>query len=55
MNEVDFSFETIRNVDPAGCEFAGTFREAMRYWNRSVQYWLATYIYRRTPKAYRFE
>lgn len=46
---IKFDFETIRNIDVYGCEFAPTVRAGMRSWNMTVQYWLATYVYRRVP------
>ncbi|CRK90024.1 CLUMA_CG003749, isoform A [Clunio marinus] len=50
----DYDFETIENIHIAGVEKCLTFREAMKHWNRCVQYWLAIYIYKRFPsKKYR--
>lgn len=43
----DYNFETICSVHVYHCEFSYTVREAVRHWNRSVQYWLATYVYHR--------
>jgi len=51
--EDGWNFDTIHNLNAYGCEFAPTFRSAMRCWNRTVQYWLATYVYHRSPKAWR--
>ncbi|CAH8594986.1 unnamed protein product [Schistosoma turkestanicum] len=44
---VMYNYNTICNLSVWGCEFAPTVRETMRSWNCSVQYWLATYVYRR--------
>lgn len=50
----DYDFETVENIKVAGVEQCLTFREAMKHWNRCVQYWMAMYIYKRFPnKKYR--
>lgn len=50
----EYNFETIENIHVAGVEQCLTFREAMKHWNRCIQYWLAMYIYKRFPsKKYR--
>ena len=46
-NDTNYDFETIHNIDVYGCEFSPSIRYGMRSWNMSVQYWLATYIYKR--------
>ena len=46
---IEYSFETVHNLDLYGCELAPTVREGMRAWNMTVQYWLATYVYKRIP------
>ena len=48
-DEVEYNFDTVHNLDLYGCELAPTVREGMRAWNMTVQYWLATYIYKRVP------
>ena len=48
-DEVKFNFDTVHNLDLYGCEMAPTVREGMRAWNMTVQYWLATYVYKRLP------
>jgi len=48
-DDVKYSFSTVHNVDLYGCELAPTVREGMRAWNMTVQYWLATYVYKRLP------
>jgi len=54
LQTVEYSFETIHNINPFGCEFCPTFRESMKHWNMCVQYWLAINIYKRFPsKKYR--
>ena len=45
----DFSYETIRNIDPYGCDFSPTVRLGMRSWNMGVQWWLANYVHKRWP------
>lgn len=44
-----YSFETVRNVSPYGADFCTTFREGMKHWNITVQYWLAVNVYKRFP------
>ena len=46
---VEYNFETVHSLDLYGCELAPTVREGMRAWNMTVQYWLATYVYKRLP------
>lgn len=45
----EFSYETIRNIDPYGCDFSPTVRLGMRNWNMGVQWWLANYVHKRWP------
>ncbi|XP_058448557.1 lysophospholipid acyltransferase 7 [Malaya genurostris] len=53
-NAIDCDFETVRNIDVVNTEKCWTFREAMKYWNMCVQYWMAMYVYKRFPsKKYR--
>ncbi|CAH1795332.1 unnamed protein product, partial [Owenia fusiformis] len=47
--DCEYDYETIHNINEYGCELAPTIRDGMRSWNMSVQYWLATFIYRRVP------
>ncbi len=42
-----YDFETIHNIDEWKCESALTVKEVLRYWNMSVQYWMATCVYKR--------
>ena len=52
---LEWDFETIHNIHMWGCEFAPNAREGMRSWNMSVQFWLASHVYRRVPlKALRW-
>ena len=46
---MEYSFETIRNIDAYGCDFSPTVRLGMRHWNMGVQWWLANYVHRRWP------
>ena len=46
-DDIRYSFSTVHNLDLYGCELAPTVREGMRAWNMTVQYWLATYVYKR--------
>ncbi|TFJ95712.1 aspartate aminotransferase [Platysternon megacephalum] len=44
-----YDYETIKNIDPYGTDFCVRVRDGMRYWNMSVQWWLAQYIYKSSP------
>ena len=46
-----FSFNTIKNIDPYGCDFTPTVRLGMRNWNMGVQWWLANYVLKRWPTS----
>lgn len=51
---VEYNFECVNNLYIWGCELAPTTKEALRSWNKSVQYWLANIVYRRVPfKSFR--
>uniref|UniRef100_A0A182RIP9 Lysophospholipid acyltransferase 7 n=1 Tax=Anopheles funestus TaxID=62324 RepID=A0A182RIP9_ANOFN len=53
-SSLEYDFETVRNIDVINTERCWTFREAMKYWNMCVQYWMAMYVYKRFPsKKYR--
>jgi len=43
------NFETIHNIDEYATETVSTMREALKTWNMTVQYWLASNVYRRLP------
>ncbi|ESO03284.1 hypothetical protein HELRODRAFT_112207 [Helobdella robusta] len=45
--ESEFDFETTKNLDVKGCELCTTLRQGMKCWNMTVQYWLATNVYKR--------
>ncbi|XP_072102444.1 lysophospholipid acyltransferase 7 [Mobula birostris] len=45
----DYDYETIRNIDPYNTDFCSSVKDGMKYWNMTVQWWLATYIYHRAP------
>nr|XP_039268253.1 lysophospholipid acyltransferase 7-like [Styela clava]XP_039268254.1 lysophospholipid acyltransferase 7-like [Styela clava] len=46
---IEYSFETIRNINPEGSEWSKTVRDGMRNWNMTVQWWLANYVGKRWP------
>nr|XP_016851537.1 PREDICTED: lysophospholipid acyltransferase 7 [Anolis carolinensis] len=48
-SEVTYDYETIKNIDPHGTDFCVKVKDGMRYWNMSVQWWLAQYIYKNAP------
>ncbi|XP_078393530.1 membrane-bound acylglycerophosphatidylinositol O-acyltransferase mboat7 [Cetorhinus maximus] len=45
----EYDFETIRNIDPHNTDFCTSVKDGMKYWNMTVQWWLANYIYRSAP------
>ncbi|XP_077490027.1 membrane bound O-acyltransferase domain containing farjavit [Amblyomma americanum] len=45
----EYDYETIHNIDEAQAELSTTMRMGIRNWNRTVQYWLAVYFYKRLP------
>ncbi|KAJ8913222.1 hypothetical protein NQ315_016165 [Exocentrus adspersus] len=49
LKNIEYNYETIRCVNPYESDFTPTMREAMKHWNITIQYWLATYIYKRFP------
>ncbi|XP_018561816.1 lysophospholipid acyltransferase 7 [Anoplophora glabripennis] len=49
FKNLEYSYETIHCLNVYESDFAPTMREAMKHWNITVQYWLATYIYKRCP------
>ncbi|KAH0626481.1 hypothetical protein JD844_001475 [Phrynosoma platyrhinos] len=46
---ITYDYETIKNIDPHGTDFCVKVKDGMRYWNMSVQWWLAQYIYKSAP------
>ncbi|CAJ0942246.1 unnamed protein product, partial [Mesorhabditis belari] len=53
--ETEYSSEAITNLDIGEVEFSDGFRSGIRAWNRSVQSWLALFVYSRTSRTYRVE
>ncbi|NP_001088606.1 lysophospholipid acyltransferase 7 [Xenopus laevis] len=47
--ELEYDYETIKNIDCYGADFCVKVKDGMRYWNMSVQWWLAQYIYKNSP------
>uniref|UniRef100_A0A0N4ZW08 Lysophospholipid acyltransferase 7 n=1 Tax=Parastrongyloides trichosuri TaxID=131310 RepID=A0A0N4ZW08_PARTI len=43
----------ISNLDIPNVEMSSGYRDGMRAWNRSVQFWLANFVYKRSPKSIR--
>ncbi|UYV80621.1 MBOAT7 [Cordylochernes scorpioides] len=41
-----YNFEAVRNIDEWGSEALPTIQGGIRSWNRTVQYWLASLVYR---------
>uniref|UniRef100_A0A2K5LMG1 Leukocyte receptor cluster member 4 n=1 Tax=Cercocebus atys TaxID=9531 RepID=A0A2K5LMG1_CERAT len=48
---LEYDYETIRNIDCYGTDFCVRVRDGMRYWNMTVQWWLAQYIYKSSAPA----
>lgn len=44
-----YDYVTIRNIDCYSTDFCVRVRDGMRYWNMTVQWWLAQYIYKSAP------
>ena len=56
-SEIEYSFETVKNINPGGSDWSSTVRDGMRNWNMTVQWWLANYVHKRWPshlKQFRF-
>lgn len=51
LKVTSYNFETVRCMNEMASEFKPTIREGIRYWNMTVQYWLAIYIYRKTATS----
>ncbi|XP_053546707.1 lysophospholipid acyltransferase 7 [Bombina bombina] len=47
--EQQYDYETVKNIDCYGTDFCVKVKDGMRYWNMSVQWWLAQYIYKNSP------
>lgn len=47
--EIAYDYETVKNIDCRGADFCVKVKDGMRYWNMSVQWWLAQYIYKNAP------
>ncbi|CAH1986299.1 unnamed protein product [Acanthoscelides obtectus] len=54
LKSIAYDYETIHCVDVYKADCVPTMREAMKYWNITIQYWLAAYVYKKFPyKKYR--
>ncbi|MFH4975819.1 hypothetical protein AB6A40_002528 [Gnathostoma spinigerum] len=49
---VEYDTEAVRNLDIWAIEFEPSFRGGIRAWNRSVQFWLANFVYKRVPRTF---
>ncbi|XP_071477788.1 lysophospholipid acyltransferase 7-like [Diadema antillarum] len=45
----DYDYEAVHNISGYMCDMTTTFRDGMRWWNMSVQWWLKNFIYFRCP------
>lgn len=46
----DIDFEVVHNIDEWKTESVSTMREALKFWNMTVQWWLVANVYRRMPQ-----
>lgn len=53
QEKIKYNAETINNLDIPRIEQSEGFRSGMRAWNRSVQFWLANFVYKRSKKSTR--
>ena len=44
-----YNFEAVHNIDEYRVETVPTFREALKTWNMTVQYWLVVNVYKTFP------
>lgn len=44
-----YSYETVHNIQEYGSEFKPLIRDGIRSWNKTVQFWLAIFIYKQLP------
>ncbi|XP_034935363.1 lysophospholipid acyltransferase 7 [Chelonus insularis] len=49
IKEEKMDFVTVHNINIRGVETAYLVRDAMKQWNITVQYWMATYVYKTFP------
>jgi len=49
----EMNFEAIHNIDEFAVETVCTMREALKFWNMTVQWWLVSNVYRRFPNLSR--
>lgn len=49
-----YDAQTISNLDIPQIEHSDGFRSGMRAWNKTVQFWLAYFVYKRSNKLHRF-
>uniref|UniRef100_A0A8R1XPP8 Lysophospholipid acyltransferase 7 n=1 Tax=Onchocerca volvulus TaxID=6282 RepID=A0A8R1XPP8_ONCVO len=47
----NYNSEAIRSLDICSIELNTSFRGVIRAWNRTVQFWLANYVYKRVPRS----
>ncbi|XP_060522244.1 lysophospholipid acyltransferase 7 [Cylas formicarius] len=49
LETLEYDYETINNINPYITEFCPTYREGIKNWNMTVQYWLGVYVYKHFP------
>lgn len=49
LKSSEYSFDAINNINEIKCETALTVKEVLHYWNMTVQYWMASFVYKRVP------
>lgn len=45
----EYNFETVHNINIYNVEAAPTMQRAMKDWNMTIQWWMATYVYKKLP------
>lgn len=49
LEAIEYDYNTVHSINSYETEFCPTLRGGMKNWNMTVQYWLATCIYKRFP------
>lgn len=54
LAEEDYNYYCVESIDIIKVETNSTVRSSTRLWNRTVQFWISEYVYKRLPiKKYR--
>lgn len=49
LYKYDFTYTTVSNVNMTGVHFSVEFKESIKYWNMTIQFWLYKYVYNIVP------